>query len=212
MRNKKIKLLIVASSALILSFGSISVISAAIDNYNQIKADQAHIEYLEAEKSRLHEERVKLEESNSKKQQQIKEQKKTEQQLKKEIEKLKVVRAERQKARLALSRKATAATQSRSTGAVSTGCGVLRGQLALAGLSAGEVNAAVNIASRESGCRQSARNTGSGACNVFQELPCGKWGGSGNLSAHIAGATGYANNRYGGWIGAWNAWQSKHWW
>ena len=93
-----------------------------------------------------------------------------------------------------------------------SGCEWLSGQLVAAGLSSGEISAALNIASRESGCRQTAVNPGSGACNVFQELPCGKWGGGGNLAAHIAGATQYANARYGGWQGAWAAWQSKHWW
>lgn len=211
MRSKKITLLIVAISALIISFGGI----AAFNNYKQVKADQAHIEYLESEKERLHQEREKLESSNSEQQKQLEQQKQTEEQLKKEIEQLKVVKAEREKARLFASQKAAAApapSQKPASGVVSTDCSVLRGQLVLAGLSAGEVNAAISIASKESGCRQSARNTGSGACNVFQELPCGKWGGQGNLVAHIHGATAYANNRYGGWIGVWSAWQQKHWW
>jgi membrane protein involved in colicin uptake len=92
------------------------------------------------------------------------------------------------------------------------GCDWLSGVLAAHGLSAAEISAAIHIAEHESGCRQNATNPSGGACNVFQELPCGKWGGSSNVDAHIDGATAYANNRYGGWVGAWAAWQSKLWW
>lgn len=93
-----------------------------------------------------------------------------------------------------------------------SGCDWLAGQLAANGISQGDIPAAINIASRESGCNPRAVNRSSGACNVFQELPCGKWGGTGNLSAHIRGADSYAKNRYGGWWGAYRAWQAKHWW
>lgn len=96
--------------------------------------------------------------------------------------------------------------------AVTGGCDWLAGQLAANGVSAGDIGAAVAIASKESGCRTTAVNASSGACNVFQELPCGKWGGSTDLSGHIRGADGYAKARYGGWNGAWAAWQSKSWW
>lgn len=93
-----------------------------------------------------------------------------------------------------------------------SGCDWLAGQLRAHGIAEGDIPAAIGIATRESGCRQSAVNPESGACNVFQELPCGKWGGSGNLAGHIRGADAYAKNRYGGWWGAYNEWQVKHWW
>lgn len=96
--------------------------------------------------------------------------------------------------------------------AYGSGCDWLAGQLRANGIAEGDIPAAISIASRESGCRQGAVNRSSGACNVFQELPCGKWGGSGNLSAHIRGADNYAKSRYGGWWGAYRAWQAKHWW
>lgn len=109
-------------------------------------------------------------------------------------------------------RAAQAAQQQRQTASYGSGCDWLRGELLANGVSEADVPAALNIATRESGCRQGATNPDGGACNVFQELPCGKWGGSNDLAGHIRGASNYAANRYGGWWGAWSAWQSKHWW
>lgn len=99
-----------------------------------------------------------------------------------------------------------------SQGGFLVGCDNLRTKLAQHGLSAAEISAAINIATRESGCNQGAVNPSSGACNVFQELSCGKWGGRHNLAAHIRGADAYAKARYGGWVNAWADWQRKHWW
>lgn len=133
------------------------------------------------------------------------------------LEKAEAERKERERiaaeqARLAAEQKARTPAYTRPTVQMGSGCDWLAGKLAAHGLSAGEISAAINIASHESGCRQSAANPGSGACNVFQELPCGKWGGSANIDAHIAGADNYAKARYGGWAGAWQAWQAKRWW
>lgn len=93
-----------------------------------------------------------------------------------------------------------------------SGCEWLKGRLAANGVSASDMPAAINIARVESGCNSAAVNPSSGACNVFQELACGKWGGRSDVDAHIRGAIGYANARYGGWWGAWKSWQTKHWW
>lgn len=93
-----------------------------------------------------------------------------------------------------------------------SGCDWLTGQLRAHGIAEGDIPAAIAIAQKESGCRQSAVNPDGGACNVFQELPCGKWGGSGDLAGHIRGADNYAKARYGGWWNAYNEWQVKRWW
>lgn len=96
--------------------------------------------------------------------------------------------------------------------ATGSGCEWLRGKLSSMGVSSGDMPAALSIAQRESGCRPGAQNPNGGACNVFQELPCGKWGGLGNTDAHLQGAIAYAKNRYGGWWGAHSFWQANHWW
>lgn len=93
-----------------------------------------------------------------------------------------------------------------------SGCEWLKGRLAANGVASGDIPAAIAIAQRESGCNPMAVNKDSGACNVFQELACGKWGGRYNVDAHIQGASKYARDRYGGWWGAYNAWQRQHWW
>lgn len=96
--------------------------------------------------------------------------------------------------------------------AIGSGCDWLRGRLAANGLSEGEISSALAIAARESGCNPQAVNRTSGACNVFQEYTCGKWGGLSDVDAHIRGADGYAKARYGGWAGAYSFWQANKWW
>lgn len=92
-----------------------------------------------------------------------------------------------------------------------SGCEWLKGKLANMGVSSGDIPAAISIAQKESNCRPVAQNPG-GACNIFQELPCGKWGGLSNTDAHLQGAITYANNRYGGWWQAHSFWQENKWW
>ena len=108
--------------------------------------------------------------------------------------------------------KTTQAAIAPVAGGFLSGCDNLRTALARNGLNSSEISAAIQIATRESGCRQGAVNPTSGACNVFQEYTCGKWGGRSNLDAHIRGADAYAKNRYGGWQGALAAWRVQHWW
>ena len=69
------------------------------------------------------------------------------------------------------------------------------------------------IIRKESGWNPNAVNKGSGACGLGQALPCGKVPGDPfNPVDNLAWATGYANSRYGGWGGAYQAWVSKGWW
>lgn len=93
-----------------------------------------------------------------------------------------------------------------------SGCDWLRGKLASMGLSSTDIPLAVSIASKESGCNPNAVNRTSGACNVFQEYRCGKWGGLSDVDAHLRGADNYAKSRYGSWQGAYNFWQANRWW
>jgi hypothetical protein len=69
------------------------------------------------------------------------------------------------------------------------------------------------VMNRESGGNPNAVNASSGACGLFQQLPCGKWAHPWNdpVGAMID-ATGYANARYGGWAGAYSAWLRQSWW
>lgn len=105
------------------------------------------------------------------------------------------------------------ATNTRVASASSVrGCENIAPLLLANGISQADLPYAVNIARVESTCNSAAQNSSSGACNLFQELSCGKWGGLANTPAHIRGADNYAKTRYGGWANAWAAWQSKHWW
>lgn len=100
------------------------------------------------------------------------------------------------------------------TAHASGGCGTVREYLAGRGFSSVEINAGVELARLESGCNSNARNRGSGACSYYQELPCGKWGGTSNPNAHLNGAVAYMQGRYGSWQNALNTWhnRSPHWW
>lgn len=92
------------------------------------------------------------------------------------------------------------------------GCQAISSILLANGISQADLPFALNIAQKESSCNPNAVNPNGGACAYFQELPCGKWGGTGNIAGHIRGADAYAKGRYGGWAQAWASWQSKRWW
>ena len=96
--------------------------------------------------------------------------------------------------------------------AAPAGCQAISSILLANGISQADLPFALQIAQKESSCNPNAVNPNGGACAYFQELPCGKWGGSANLGAHIRGADAYAKGRYGGWAQAWAAWQQKRWW
>nr|DAP99541.1 MAG TPA: resuscitation-promoting factor [Caudoviricetes sp.] len=96
--------------------------------------------------------------------------------------------------------------------AAPAGCQTISSILLANGISQADLPYALNIAQKESSCNPNAVNPNGGACAYFQELPCGKWGGTGNIAGHIRGADAYAKGRYGGWAQAWASWQIKHWW
>lgn len=170
-------------------------------NRDEAKAKRIAEEKRKAEEKRIAEEKAKAEAARI------------------EAERLAAVEAARvaEEARLAQvaaeqSRAAQQAQRQAPAVAYGSGCDWLTGQLRAHGIAEGDIPAAIAIAQKESGCRQSAVNPDGGACNVFQELPCGKWGGSGDLAGHIRGADNYAKQRYGGWWAAYNEWQIKRWW
>ena len=96
--------------------------------------------------------------------------------------------------------------------AAQAGCQAISSILLANGISQADLPFALQIAQKESSCNPNAVNPNGGACAYFQELPCGKWGGTGNIAGHIRGADAYAKGRYGGWAQAWASWQVKHWW
>ena len=96
--------------------------------------------------------------------------------------------------------------------AAPAGCQAISSILLANGISQADLPYALNIAQKESSCNPNAVNPNGGACAYFQELPCGKWGGSANIAGHIRGADAYAKGRYGGWAQAWASWQQKRWW
>lgn len=198
MHIKKFKLLIVASSALIISFGCL----AAIDNYKAIRADQDRIDHLELQREQLHNQTEELHQKsqdlkkvNEDTKKQLEQQKQREEELKKEIEALKVAKAER--ARLAAAtapRRASAAPQPSFGGNCDQ-------WIAAAGIS--DVSSARELIRRESGCDPYVKNKSSGACGVAQELPCGKSGCSlGDGACQVKWMNSYVIGRYGSWSGA----------
>jgi len=92
------------------------------------------------------------------------------------------------------------------------GCQAISSILLANGISQADLPFALQIAQKESSCNPNAVNPNGGACAYFQELPCGKWGGTANIAGHIRGADAYAKGRYGGWAQAWASWQAKRWW
>jgi hypothetical protein len=75
----------------------------------------------------------------------------------------------------------------------------------LTGAGVTDLASATNLIARESGCNPYAVNPLSGACNVAQELPCGKSGcvlGDGACS--VRWMDGYVHARYGSWAAALN--------
>lgn len=69
------------------------------------------------------------------------------------------------------------------------------------------------IISHESSWNPNATNASSGAHGLPQALPYSKTGcGWVDAVCQLQWATNYANQRYGGWWGAYNFWQANHWW
>lgn len=199
MRIKKFRLLIVAASALIISFGGL----AALDNYNQVKETQQKIQQLEVEKERVEAEKQQLKEQSEKTQikhkKEIKQKSDMEKKLREEIEALKVAKAERERKRLALldSQSVSAAPQP----AQQSFGGSCEDWIAAAGIS--DTANARELIGRESGCDPYITNPSTGACGVAQELPCGKSGCSlGDGACQIKWMNGYVLGTYKSWAGA----------
>ncbi|MFI1169973.1 transglycosylase SLT domain-containing protein [Streptomyces melanogenes] len=73
-----------------------------------------------------------------------------------------------------------------------------------------------NIVSRESGWDHTATNSSSGAYGLVQALPASKMASAGadwktNPATQIKWGLDYMNDRYGSPVGAWNFWQTHHW-
>lgn len=84
-----------------------------------------------------------------------------------------------------------------------------------AGVSEADLAAALFLIYHESGCRVNATNASSGAYGIPQALPGGKMASAGadwqtNPVTQIRWMAGYVG-RYGGWQGAYNFWNSHHW-
>lgn len=67
----------------------------------------------------------------------------------------------------------------------------------------------VNLIAKESGFNPYAVNPSSGACGLFQRLPCSV--PLGNADAQIADGMAYIQARYGTSANAWAFWLSHHW-
>lgn len=209
--RRKFKWLIIATSAIIISFGGI----AALDNYKSIKADQEHIQHLEVEQKKLHDEREKLQQQNTETQQQLDQKQKTEEELRKEIEALKVAKAERERQRLALSSSVAAAEPSQ---AIAAGwhydCRPQRAAVQQAvselGLS-GDWQYIDYIFDHESchdpGRLNSGNCAGLGQACPGTKLPCGP----ADIKCQVKWFDGYARGK-GGWAASYNFWLANKWW
>lgn len=191
-------------SALIIASG----VSAALNNYQQVKQIQQDTIRLQQEKDRAHEELEKLQHQNTQDQQQIEQHKKTEEDLKKQIQELSAAKAEKARlAALSVSAQAYAATPKARSVAVNGTCA---DWIAQAGIT--DTASALELIGRESGCNPNAMNVSSGACGVAQELPCGKSGCAlGDGACQVRWMNGYVVGRYGSWDAA-VAWHNAHNW
>lgn len=75
-----------------------------------------------------------------------------------------------------------------------------------------EIAVAKELIRRESNCNPNARNPSSGACNVAQELPCGKSGCRlGDGACSVKWMNRYVLNRYGSWSTALGHHDTHNW-
>lgn len=203
--HKKFKLLVVATSALILSFGGI----AALDNYKEVMRQQGQIKQLEIRRDQLHKQaedlqkkNQQLEKTNTDTQIQIDAQKKEEEDLKRQIQELSAAKAERLRLiALTSSPKAFAATPHSTGGSCSD-------WMAAAGIPA--TYATNKLIINESGCNPNAVNPKSGACGIPQAYPCSKIAHCGTEPVcQLQWMDSYVHSRYGSWEGALSAWYSR---
>lgn len=81
----------------------------------------------------------------------------------------------------------------------------------MAGISSDDFGYVNFLVSRESGWNPNSVNKSSGACGLPQALPCSKLGSNWNDPIHALQWMSSYVNRYGGWKGAYDFWQSHHW-
>lgn len=89
--------------------------------------------------------------------------------------------------------------------------------MAAAGIAESDYGFVDFIVSHESGWRPGAVNSSSGAYGLCQSLPASKMASAGpdyltNPVTQLRWCSGYAQGRYGGWSGAYNAWLAQRWW
>ncbi len=200
--HKNFKLLILAISALIISFGCI----AAVENYREVKHTQSQIKRLETERQQLHDKNQELENSNTQTEKQLEDQKKLEEQLRNEIKNLQAMKAEKARlAALASSPKAFAEEPVRASGSCAD-------WMAAAGIP--DMYSTHKLIINESGCNPNAVNPDSGACGIPQALPCSKIAHCGvDPVCQLRWMDQYVKGRYGSWDGALAAWNARypHW-
>lgn len=190
--RRKFKLLIVASSALIISSGC----SAAVSNYRQVQQTQDQIKTLQSQYDSVKKQKLELEKTKSEQKKQLDQKVKTEKQLRDEIERLKVVRAEQAKQKSLIATQ-TAYAAPAALSSVIHGCG--------------DNSYANFIYMHESGCNLNAVNAG-GCRGIGQACPGSKLPCGADYACQNAFFTKYANATYGGWSGAYAFWQSHGWW
>lgn len=212
MHNKKFKLLIVAISALIISFGCI----AAVDNYKEVKHTQSEIKRLETERQQLHDKTEQLQKSNTESKQQIDQQKQTEEKLRQEIKDLQAAKAERQRiAALAASQHVSAAESGQGSAAAgwhyecrSQAAAVHEATARLLGANAQYANF---IFDHES-CSDPGRLNTSGCGGLGQACPISKMPcGSNDIDCQVRFFDGHAAGK-GGWLASYNFWLANRWW
>ena len=212
MHNKKLKLLIVAISALIISFGCI----AAVNNYREVQHTQSEIKRLETERQQLHQKTEQLEKSNTESKQQLDLQKKTEEELRKEIQNLQAAKAERQRlAALAASEHVSALESGQ--GSVAAGwhyeCRSQKAavQEATARLLGANAQYANFIFDKES-CSDPGRLNTSGCGGIGQACPLSKMPcGPNDIDCQVRFFDGHARGK-GGWLASYNFWLANAWW
>jgi uncharacterized protein YabE (DUF348 family) len=89
--------------------------------------------------------------------------------------------------------------------------------MAAAGISEADFGYVDYIVSKESRWRPGVANSSSGAYGLCQALPASKMASAGgdyltNPVTQLQWCSGYAAGRYGGWAGAYSAWQVQGWW
>lgn len=211
--RKRIKMLAVAASAIIIASG----VTAALDNYHKVRNTQDSIQMLQVEKIDLQKNTDELQQKDAESQKLIEQQKKTEEDLKKQIQDLQAVKAEQSRvAALSLSAPvaAAAAPQSDAGGGWHYDC---RSQMEAVHSAVIELGLQDNwqymeyIFGHES-CGDPGRLNSGGCAGLGQacpgtKMPCGPE----DITCQVAYFNRYAAGK-GGWQASYNFWLSNNWW